>query len=339
LRAAPYGLSETLSAAAPTAGGSSEEFPMPPLRRPRRLVPALTTAVSLLAVAVVAVPYVAAAPAASDDPVVARIDGQELHRSDVEAAQRGLPQQIQQMPLETIYPMLLDQMVNGKLLSDAGRKEKLDQDPEVKKQLARVEDRVIQQAYIGKEVEKAATDDRLKAKYEQYVKDNPPKEEVNARHILVEKESDAKEIIAELNKGADFEKLAKEKSTDPAAQNGGDLGWFSRDEMVPEFSDAAFKLKKGEYTKEPVKTKFGYHVIKLEDRRMGQPPSFEEAKDELTNAIARDVITDRIKTLRQQAKVETFALDGSPMPAPGAAPAAGAPASAVAPAAAPAKKN
>jgi peptidyl-prolyl cis-trans isomerase C len=299
---------------------------MPPFRR-RRLAPALTV-FSLLAAA--AVPMAASA-ADGGDPVVARINGQELHRSDVEAAQRGLPQQVQQMPLETIYPMLLDQMVNGKLLSEAGRKEKLDQDPDVKKQLARVEDRLIQQAYIGKEVEKAATDDKLKAKYEQYVKDNPPKEEVSARHILVEKEADAKAIIADLGKGADFADLAKKKSTDPAAQNGGDLGWFSREEMVPEFSDAAFKMKKGEYTKEPVKTQFGYHVIKVEDRRMGNPPSFEEAKEELTSVIAREVITDKIKSLRDQAKVETFALDGSPVspaaagggaPAPSAAPGA-----------------
>ena len=299
----------------------------------RRLAPALT-AFSLLAAGAAAVSFAAAS--AADDPVVARINGQELHRSDVEAAQRGLPQQIQQMPLESIYPMLLDQMVNGKLLSDAGRQEKLDQDPEVKKQLARVEDRVLQQAYIGKEVEKAATDDKLKAKYEQYVKDNPPKEEVNARHILVEKEADAKAIIADLNKGADFADLAKKKSTDPAAQNGGDLGWFSREEMVPEFSDAAFKLKKGEYTKEPVKTQFGYHVIKVEDRRMGQPPSFDEAKEELTSSIAREVINDKIKSLRDQAKVETFALDGSPMPPADSA----GPAPAAAPAAPPAgKKN
>jgi peptidyl-prolyl cis-trans isomerase C len=285
----------------------------------RRLAPALTV-FALLAAA--AVPFAASA---ADDPVVARINGQELHRSDVEAAQRGLPQQVQQMPLEAIYPMLLDQMVNGKLLSEAGRQEKLDQDPEVKKQLARVEDRLVQQAYIGKAVETAATDEKLKAKYEQYVKDNPPKEEVNARHILVEKEADAKAIVAELSKGADFAELAKKKSTDPAAQNGGDLGWFSREEMVPEFSDAAFKLKKGEYTKEPVKTQFGYHVIKVEDRRMGKPPSFDEAKEELTSAIAREVITDKIKNLRDQAKVETFALDGSPMPA-AAAPAPVAPA-------------
>ncbi|HEY0523976.1 MAG TPA: peptidylprolyl isomerase [Stellaceae bacterium] len=304
----------------------------------RRLAPALT-AFSILAAGAAAVSFAAAS--AADDPVVARINGQELHRSDVEAAQRGLPQQIQQMPLESIYPMLLDQMVNGKLLSEAGRQEKLDQDPEVKKQLARVEDRVLQQAYIGKEVEKAATDDKLKAKYEQYVKDNPPKEEVNARHILVEKEADAKAVIADLNKGADFADLAKKKSTDPAAQNGGDLGWFSREEMVPEFSDAAFKLKKGEYTKEPVKTQFGYHVIKVEDRRMGQPPSFDEAKEELTSSIAREVINDKIKSLRDQAKVETFALDGSPMPPAGsAAPSAGSAAPAAAPAAPPAgKKN
>jgi peptidyl-prolyl cis-trans isomerase C len=253
----------------------------------------------------------AAAPAA-EDPVVARINGTELHRSDVVAMQRSLPPQVQQMPLEQIYPLLLDQLVAGKLLADAGRADKLNEDAEVKKRVARYEDRVLQETYISRAVEKAASDDKLRAKYQDYVKEHGGREEVSARHILVDNEAEAKAIIAQLEKGADFAALAKQKSKDPAGQQGGDLGFFGRDEMVPEFADAAFKLKKGEYTKQPVKTQFGWHVIKVEDRRQSSPPSFDEAKEELSNEVARDVINDKVKELRDKAKVETFALDGSP---------------------------
>ena len=252
---------------------------------------------------------------ATDDPVVARVNGAELHRSDVIAAQRSLPAQMQQMPLEQIYTPLLDQLVTGVLITDAGRKDKLADDPEVKKRLARAEDRAIQEVYVSRVVEKGATDEVLHKQYDQYLKDHPAKEEVNARHILVAKEEDAKEIITELNKGADFATLAKQRSTDPAKDSGGDLGWFSRGDMVPEFADAAFKLQKGEYTKEPVKTQFGWHVIKVEDRRTAPPPTFDESKEELTNEVARGIITDKIKELRSSAKIETFAMDGSPAPA------------------------
>jgi peptidyl-prolyl cis-trans isomerase C len=252
---------------------------------------------------------------ATGDPVVARVNGVELHRSDVLTAQKSLPAQMQQMPIEQIYAPLLDQLVTGALITAAGREAKLADDPEVKKRTARAQDRAIQEVYVNGVVEKAATDEALHKRYEQYVKDHPPKEEVSARHILLEKEDQAKAVIAELNKGADFATLAKEKSTDPGKDSGGDLGYFSRTDMVPEFADAAFKLKKGEYTKEPVHSQFGWHVIKLEDRRNAAPPSFDESKDEMTNDIAREVIGDKIKELRGSAKIETFALDGSPLPA------------------------
>jgi peptidyl-prolyl cis-trans isomerase C len=268
----------------------------------------------------VAVLFVATAASAqttpaSDDPVVARVNGVELRRSDVLTAQKSLPAQMQQMPIEQIYTPLLDQLVTGALITAAGRKEKLADDPEVKKRTARAQDRAIQEVYVNGVVEKAATDDALHKRYEQFVKDHPAKEEVSARHILVEKEDQAKAVIAELNKGADFATLAKEKSTDPGKDSGGDLGYFSRTDMVPEFADAAFKLKKGEYTKEPVHSQFGWHVIKLEDRRNAAPPTFEESKDEMTSDIAREVIGDKIKELRGSAKIEMFALDGSPLPA------------------------
>ncbi len=253
--------------------------------------------------------------AKGDDPVVARVNGKELHRSDVALAQRSLPEQYQQVPLPQIYPMLLDQLVSGMLIAEAGRKDKLADDPEVKRRTARLEDRVIQEVYINRAVEAAATDKKLHEQYDKFVKAQPANEEVSARHILVATEDEAKAIIVDLGKGADFATLAKQKSTDPAKDTGGDLGFFTRDSMVPEFADAAFKLGKGEYTKTPVHTQFGWHIIKVEDRRTAAPPSFEDSKDELTNEVAREVITAKVKALKDGAKVETFALDGSPMPA------------------------
>jgi peptidyl-prolyl cis-trans isomerase C len=254
------------------------------------------------------------APAAQDDPVVARVNDKVLRRSDVVAAQKQLPAQVQQMPLDTIYPLLLDQMVNSLLIADAGRAIHLDQDADVKHRLARIEDRLIQEAYLAKQVEGELNDEKLRTRYQQFVKDNPPKEEVSARHILLEKEEQAKAVIAELDKGADFVKLAKEKSTGPSSDTGGDLGFFSREDMVPEFSEVAFSLQKGEYTKTPVKTQFGWHIIRVEDRRTAAPPSFEDAREELTSQISRDVINDKVKDLRQKAKVETFSLDGGALP-------------------------
>jgi peptidyl-prolyl cis-trans isomerase C len=257
----------------------------------------------------------AALAAPADDPVVARVDGAEVHRSDVAAAQRQLPEQYQHVPIEQIYPQLLNQVVTGRLLAAAGRKAKLADDPEVKKRLADAQDRIIEDVYINRAVEAGVTDAKLHEQYEKFLKEQKPKEEVSARHILVATEDEAKAIIAQLDKGADFATLAKEKSTDPAKDTGGDLGFFARDGMVPEFADAAFKLGKGEYTKTPVHTSYGWHVIKLDDRRTAPPPSFEESKDELTSELARSIIMDKVKALHDAAKVETFAIDGSPLPA------------------------
>src|SRR6185437_2707192 len=243
----------------------------------------------------------AAQPAPADDPVVARVDGAVVHRSDVAAAQRQLPEQYQHVPIEQIYPQLLNQVVTGRLLAAAGRKAKLADDPEVKKRLADAQDRIIEDVYINRAVEAGVTDAKLHEQYEKFLKEQKPKEEVSARHILVATEDEAKAIIAQLDKGADFATLAKEKSTDPAKDTGGDLGFFARDGMVPEFADAAFKLGKGEYTKTPVHTSYGWHVIKLDDRRTAPPPSFEESKDELTSELARSIIMDKVKALHDAA--------------------------------------
>lgn len=260
------------------------------------------------------------APAAVSGPlppantVVARVDGTELHLLDVEEAQRSLPPQAQKLPLEQIYPILLNRLVDGMLLTEAGRKEHLDRDPGVQLRLKHYEDRLVQEAYLNQAIKEAETEDRLRTRYETFVKGKAGREEVHARHILVKSEAEAKSVIAELDKGADFAALAKKYSTDPGAGSGGDLGYFGHDDMVKEFADAAFALPAGQYSKAPVKTEFGWHVIKVEDHRVGSPPSFEEARQEVSQLVARDVIDAKIKELRGGAKIETFGLDGKPLP-------------------------
>jgi len=258
-----------------------------------------------------------ATPLPPGSTVVARVDGTELHLSDVEAAQQSLPPQVQKMPLAQIYPMLLDRLVDGMLITEAGRKAHLDQDPEVQQRLKRYEDRLIQEAYLNKAIKDAETEDRLKARYDTFAKDKAGREEVHARHILVKTEAEAKSVIGELEKGADFAELAKKYSTDPGGSSGGDLGYFGHDDMVKEFADAAFALPAGQYTKTPVKTQFGWHVILVEDHRVSTPPSFDEARQEVTQLVAHDAVDTKLKELRAAAKVETYGLDGKPLPPSG----------------------
>lgn len=268
-----------------------------------------------------------APPAAPVDPstvVVAIVNGQKIMLSEVVSAQANLSAQYRQLPLQLIFPQLLDQVIDGKLVSVEGRKANLQNDPDVKRRLALVEDQLIQQAYLLKEIDKKITPEALKARYDKFIKDTPPEEEVHARHILVKTEDEAKAIIAELAKGGDFDKIAKDKSTDTASgPQGGDLGYFKKGDMVAEFADAAFAMKKGEVSKVPVKTQFGFHVIKVEDRRTAPPPKFEEVEDQLRSEMSREIVTAMLDDLRSKAKIEHFNMDGSKIvdaPKPGATP-------------------
>jgi peptidyl-prolyl cis-trans isomerase C len=273
-------------------------------------------------------PAAAAAPAAQPlkDPVVATVNGQPIRLSELEIAQQALPQQYRNMPLQAVFPALLDRIVDSKLVVQEGKKNKVADDPAFKKRMAFVEDQVLQDFWIQREVARKVTPEKLQQRYEERLKSMPSEEEVHARHILVSTEDEAKAIIADLKKGAAFDKLAKEKSTDKASgAEGGDLGWFKKSDMVKEFADAAFALKKDELTETPVKTQFGYHVIKLEDRRKAPPPAFEELADQLREEMAREAVTAQLDQLRSGAKIEKFNMDGSKaeaVPAKPAAPAA-----------------
>jgi peptidyl-prolyl cis-trans isomerase C len=270
---------------------------------------------------------------ANKDPVVATVNGQPIHLSELEIAQQALPPQYRTMPLASVFPALLDRITDSKLVVADARKNKIENDATFKRRMAFVEDQVIQDYWLQREIAKRITADKLQQRYQEKLKSMPPEEEVHARHILVATEAEAKELLAELKKGTPIEKLAKEKSTDKASgAEGGDLGWFKRTDMVKEFADAAFALKKGELSETPVKTQFGYHVIKVEDRRQAPPPTFQEMAEPLREDLARETVTAFIDQLRSNAKIEKFNIDGSKPDPAAAKPAAAKPATPAAPA-------
>ncbi|TAN69654.1 MAG: parvulin peptidyl-prolyl isomerase, partial [Magnetospirillum sp.] len=214
--------------------------------------------------------------------VVAVVNGSEVHISQLADFARQLPREMGQPP----YEALLEIVINNQLVYDAAKKEKVDADPDIKAALKKVEMQLMAQSYMQKKVRPAVTEEAIKARYDQAVKEFVPAEEVRARHILVETEEAARSVIAELGRGADFAELAKTRSKDPGAANGGDLGYFVQKAMVPEFADAAFAMRPGEVSKAPVKSQFGYHVIKVEDKRMAVIPPYEQAKPAIAQQIA-----------------------------------------------------
>ncbi len=257
-------------------------------------------------------------PAASSTPaadtVAARIDGETIMRSEVAALYETLPAEYRQLPLDAFYPQLLERMIERKLAVRQARKDNLQSTPEVKTRLAGLEDRVLHQAFLEKAIKDKTTDARMKALYDKQVATASGEEEVHARHILVKTEDEAKAIIADLDKGKDFATLAKEKSTDPSAKgNGGDLGFFTKDKMVKAFADAAFVMVPGTYSKIPTQSQFGWHVIKVEEKRKAKPPTFEESRPALREALAEQIVEETLADLRKKSKIEILGPDGKPV--------------------------
>lgn len=257
---------------------------------------------------------VAAPAVAADDPVVAKVEGTDLHRSEVLAFIQNLPPQMRQVPPEAIFPMALEQVVNGKIVDLKVATTDVSTTPAYATRLEDAKKQIARAVYVEGEIEKALSEADVKKAYDKLVKDQGKVEEVKARHILVEKEDQAKDIIKKIEGGAKFEDLAKEFSKDTSNKaSGGDLGYFSKDSMVKEFAEAAFKLGKGETSKEPVKTQFGYHVIQVEDRRDRPAPKFEDVKPQLEAQVRRDLLNSLVEGWRKKATVETFDFNGKPV--------------------------
>jgi peptidyl-prolyl cis-trans isomerase C len=248
----------------------------------------------------------------ASDPVVAKVNGQPIHLSDLKDAAQNLPQNMRGMPAQTLYPLLLDQLIDGRALVTEARKSGLDKDPTVQRQVVAAEDRALQTAVLNKEVGPSVTDEAVHARYDKEIAGRPGEEEVHAKHILVASEAEAKKIITELKAGAEFGALAKQYSKDPsAAQQGGDLGFFKKDEMVPEFADAAFALQPGQISEQPVHSQFGWHVILVVERRRADPPSYDQARDQLRQKMIQEGVQKAVARARAAASVEKFNLDGS----------------------------
>jgi peptidyl-prolyl cis-trans isomerase C len=268
---------------------------------------------SLFCAALLLAGHVAAQPAPAPDPVVAKVNGQPIHLSDLKEAAQSLPENLRAVPVQTLYPMLLDQLIDGRALVSEAHKSGLDKDPDVQRQVTAAEDRALQTSLLSKEIGPTVTDEAVRARYDQQIAGKPGEEEVHARHILVDDEATAKKIIGELKGGADFAALAKQYSKDPSgSKQGGDLGFFKQSDMVPEFAKAAFALQAGQYTDAPVHTQFGWHVILVVERRKAAPPSFEEARDELRQQMIQEGVKKVVAKARAEVTVERFNLDGSP---------------------------
>ncbi|XAZ23106.1 peptidylprolyl isomerase [Sinorhizobium sp. B11] len=244
------------------------------------------------------------APAFADDAVVAKVGNLEIHQSELDLAVANLDPQLAQLPDDQKKVAALSAAIDVKLLASDATAEKLDQTDDFKKRMQYLTDRELHNAYFKKHVVDTVTDADVKARYDKEVAALPKQEEVHARHILVKTEDEAKDVIKQLDAGKDFAELAKEKSTDPNKDDGGDLGYFTRGRMVKQFEDAAFSLEKGTYSKTPVKTDFGYHVIKVEDKRDSPPPPFEQVQDQVRQLVMRDKYLALLNDAKAKAKVE-----------------------------------
>jgi peptidyl-prolyl cis-trans isomerase C len=265
----------------------------------------------------IALPAVAAAPAASfaqdEDPVVARVGDQDILRSELQSIKDGMAGQVPQvamMPLEAVFQPLVERAIDSLVLTKAGRDAGLEDSDEVKKRLEEAESRIIQQVYLEQMIDAELTDERIEKAYAEFKEQTPAEPEVNARHILLETEEKAKEVIGKLQGGADFAELAKTESTGPSGAKGGELGWFKKGDMVEPFAVAAFEMEPGDVSETPVQTQFGWHVIKVEERRTAEAPPLEQVEDQLRQQLAQQIVAEKVQALRESAEVEIFGPSG-----------------------------
>ena len=298
----------------------------PQLRRPRALLlglalstalPALATAQGAAAPGVPAASGTSpAAPAAaaskSPDTVVVRVNGKPVTEGDLAVAADDPALSLPGVGEDQKRDLLVGYMTDLKLGAQAAEGARVADHPEFKRKLAYFRDKLLLDEYLEQQTKSAVTVEAARKLYDEQVKSQTPEEEVHARHVLVESEDEARKIAARLRGGEDFAKVAAEVSKDPGSKaEGGDLGWFTRERMVAPFAETAFKMDAGKIS-DPVKTQFGWHVIKVEEKRVKPVPAFEEMKDQIDTYLTRKAQQDLIVKLRQQAKVEPVAADAKP---------------------------
>ena len=241
---------------------------------------------------------------AQNIPIVANVNNEDISLETMIHAMNELPPEIQSQPFMSYYEDLLERVIDIKLFAQEGKKMNLDEEPSVRAAIDFVIEKVLMQAFLSKYVQENIKEENLKASYNNFIADETSREEIKASHILIDTESEAIDVINMLNDGDDFAELAKNKSTGPSGPSGGDLGWFKRGQMVPPFEKAAFSLNKNEISQRPVQTQFGWHVIKIFDKRIPEAPSYESMKNKLIQDLERKIVSKKIQDLRNDALIE-----------------------------------
>lgn len=277
----------------------------------KRILGFTITAVAVVVVAVAS--YISFkvynANAANSRGIAAKVNGEVIYVNDLKQSYADHPQIKDRVPFEEFYAKTLDVFVNSKLVYQAAQAARIEETPEYQRQLVTAKEDLARKLFLEKSVEDKVSEEAVKKLYDDYTSKFESQKEIKAKHILVESEDKANEVINKLNRGEDFVKLAQEYSKDQV-----DLGYFTRDMMVPEFSEVAFNMNKGEYSKKPVKTEFGYHVILVEDIRASKPLDLQEIEPQLKNMVTQQVIAEIFEGLRGKAKIERYTLEGEVIP-------------------------
>lgn len=251
---------------------------------------------------------------AAAEVVVGRVNGEAISLDVIKTLYDKAKGSFGNASFEQAFAAVRDEVIAQRALLVDAKKTGVDQDPEVVKEIAETTAAIIWRANLTRRVTALVTDAAISEKYLELVKSYENKEEVHARHILVATEAEAAELIKKLQEGADFVALAKEHSTDKGSgSNGGDLGFFGEGVMVQDFSAAAFALKPGAMTEKPVKTQFGWHVIKLEERRKMTPPSLDGVKAQIQNQLRQQKTKEVIAAVEAALEIQKFNQDGSPV--------------------------
>ena len=246
----------------------------------------------------------AEAPAVTPETVVATVGGEPITEADLSFAAEDLTQELQQMPADQRKPFLLRVLIDMKVMAKAGRDAGMADTPLFQQRLNYLEERSLRRAFFAETIANAVTEEAVRAEYDKYVADFVPQDEIRASHILVADEAEANEIKAQLDGGADFATIAKEKSIDPGAANGGDLGFFGKGMMVAPFETAAFALTDVGQISAPVQSQFGWHIIKLEEKRQSTPPTFEQVAGQLQQQLLMTTFDDTVARLMEGVEID-----------------------------------
>jgi len=244
-------------------------------------------------------------PAISPDEVVAVIDGVAITEGELAFAAEDMAQDLRSIPPLEQRALLIGVLIDMKLMANAARTLELNQGEVFERRLRYLEERALRRAFFVTQINEKISDEDVQAAYETLIAEQAPQEQLRARHILLASVEDAQGVKAELDAGANFEDMAREKSTGPSGPNGGDLGFFSRGQMVSEFEDAVFALELGEVS-DPVQTQFGWHIIKLEERRQSEPPPFEQLAEQIRQQLLIEAFDNTVEELKTSAQIEVI---------------------------------